>query len=204
MIFNDSTQYTPLVYPLNWNVDYSDGTHYSEFNLETEESNDFHLINNDKVARFGLFGQIGKFYFDKDGSFRLNGKRVTIEYHKDDGEIIHLTNNFSNKDLITYKQACVNLNRKVRGEQKSNILSFNFGYKTIFTKNDLQIFFQPVMSFPIPSKENPDTTPYMEVKLTTNKDLQGDLVFKIRDIEVDRFNAPLEINYSGYINWNIK
>ena len=206
MIFNDSTKYQALTYPLNWCADYKSGEHYAEFDLENGKSNDFYKIRVEDVLRFGLFGQNGKFYFDLDGSFMFNDRRIEVEYHLSNGEIINLTTNFNDKDLITYKQAYSEF-RKVGSKQPSRIESFNFGYKTQLFKDNLQIFFQAIVTIPIKyedSDKNESYRPYMEVKLTSNKELNGDLVFKFRGNEVDRYEAPLEINHSGIMKWTIK
>lgn len=186
--------------PLNWNADYMDGSSYSEYDLLTQEKNDFYSIEKkgSSVIRFGLFGQGNSLFFDNnDGSFNINGKRVEIEYHQDNGEVIHLTTNFNKKDLITYKEAYTEYNNK-QGEQRSNLSSLNFGYKTTIEKEDLKLFFQPIFSFPI------NEIPFIEVKITANKNMRGHLIFKSRDQIVDRFEAPLEENFAGQVNWTIK
>ena len=137
------------------------------------------------------------FFEMSDGSFNLDGKRVEIEYHDENGEVYHLTTNFENKDLITYKEAYADYNN-VQGVQRSNLKSINFGYKTTYKKNDVQLFFQPIVSLPT------NDSPFIEVKLTSNKDMDGQIIFKSRGVEVERFKAPLEANRAGQINWAIK
>ncbi|MGE8038034.1 hypothetical protein [Lysinibacillus sp. NPDC093692] len=90
-----------------------------------------------------------KLFFEmSDGSFNLNGRRIEIEYIDDeDGKTYHLTTNFEIKDLITNKETFTDFNN-VQGLQKSNLKSINFGYKTTYTKDDTQLFFQPVVSIP--------------------------------------------------------
>ncbi|MFJ7918083.1 MULTISPECIES: hypothetical protein [unclassified Lysinibacillus] len=124
-------------------------------------------------------------------------RRIEVEYIDKNGKTYHLTTNFENKDLITYKEAYADYSN-VQGVQRSNIKSINFGYKTIYKKDDVQLFFQPVVSLPF------SDSAFIEVKLTSNKDMNGYLVFKSRGIEVERFYAPLEANRAGQINWVIK
>lgn len=198
MIFADSRNIQAISLPFNWNADYADGKNYVEYDLLTHKKNDFYLIQKNQVIRFGLFGQGMKFFFEmSDGSFYLHGRRIEIEYINDDGKTFSLTTNFANKDLITYKEAFTDYNN-TQGVQKSNLKSINFGYKTIYQKDDVLLFFQPIVSLPF------SESAFIEVKLTSNKDLYGHLVFKSRGVEVERFYAPLEANISGQMNWTIK
>ncbi|MED4552855.1 hypothetical protein P9305_08985 [Lysinibacillus capsici] len=198
MIFADSRNIQAISLPFNWNADYADGKNYAEYDLLTHKKNDFYLIQKNQVIRFGLFGQGMKFFFEmSDGSFYLHGRRIEIEYINDDGKTFSLTTNFANKDLITYKEAFTDYNN-TQGVQKSNLKSINFGYKTIYQKDDVLLFFQPIVSLPF------SESAFIEVKLTSNKDLYGHLVFKSRGVEVERFYAPLEANISGQMNWTIK
>lgn len=198
MLFSNAGNSQAIKIPYNWNADYYNGKNYSEYDLETHKKNDFYLIQRNQVARFGLFGQNMKLYFEmSDGSFNLNGKRVEVQYEDENGKIYHLTTNFERKDLITYKEAYAEYSN-VQGAQRSHLKSINFGYKTTYRKDDLRIFFQPVVSLPF------SESAFMEVKLTSNKKLNGQLIFKTRGVEMERFYAPLEANLSGQINWTIK
>lgn len=198
MIFTDSRKFQAISLPFNWNADYANGNSYSEYDLKTHKKNDFYLIQKNQVIRFGLFGSGSKLFFEQsDGSFNLNGKRIEIEYHADNGEIYHLTTNFGDKDLITYKEAYTDYSN-VQGNQYSHLKSINFGYKTLYRKNDLTIFFQPVVSLPV------EDSAFIEIKLTSNMNINGHLVFKIRGVQVECFEAPLEAHRSGQINWTIK
>lgn len=199
MLFSTANNLQAIDIPFNWNADYYDGTFYSEYDFKTHERNDFYLIDRNKVVRFGLFGMGMKFFFEMaDGSFNLKGRRIDIEYHTDDGKIYYLTNNRSPKDLITYKQAYTSLSPNNFGVQKSYIESINFGYKTKMAIEDINLFFQAVVCLPFNSR------PYIEVKMTSNKSLNGFIVFKSKGVEVERFRACLEENRAGQINWTIK
>lgn len=197
MIFNETNIPNAINIPFNWVADYKDGTHFSEYNFNNNSPNSFYDINQQNVARFGLIGQGMKFYFNTaSGTFYLNGRRVNIIYEYD-GKQIGLTSNENEKDLITYKQAYTEYNNK-SGSQKSDIESISFGYKTTIKEKDIEIFFQPVVKLPF------NQSAYMELKLTSNQDLNGELVFISRNKEVDRFKAPLHKGLSGNINWTIK
>lgn len=199
MLFTTTNTHQAIELPFNWNADYANGTNLSEFDLLTHKKNDFYSIETNKTIRFGLFGQGMKLFFEMyDGSFNLRGYRIDVEYHIDNGEILHLTNNFNKKDIITYKRCYTDLS-KHQGVQKSNIESIDFGYKTNYKKNDLNVFFQPIVCMPLMNNQ----MPYMEVKMTSNYPVNGSIVFKIKGIEVFRTQANLLEGIAGQINWTI-
>lgn len=181
----------------NWCADYKDGTSFTEYDIDSYKSNSFYDINQDNTVRFGLFGQQMKFFFENsDGSFMLNNRRIDIGYEIN-GKLYMLTNNNYKKDFITYKEASATFSGK-SGTQRSKIESFNFGYKTKYIKDNLNLNFQPVVSLPI------DDSVFIELKLTSDKSLNGDLVFFSRNKEIERFHAPLEESVSGTIRWTVK
>lgn len=181
----------------NWVADYFNGSFLSEYSLESYRPNSFYGINQNNTIRFGLFGQNMKFFFENsDGSFMLNGRRVDIGYEVD-GKLHMLTNNFHKKDFITYKEASANFNRQA-GTQRTQIQSFNFGYKTLYEKDNFKVNFQSVVSVPV------DKSVFIEVKLTSNSSVSGDLIFFTRGKEAERFHAPLERGVSGEISWTVK
>jgi len=98
--------------------------------------------------------------------------------------------------LITYKQAYTIYNKNTV-IQRTNIESINFGYKTKYVKNDVELYFQPIVSFP--SGESA----YVEIKLTSSKELDGEIVFYISGKERERFKAHLRKDISGQMNWTI-
>lgn len=197
MIFSQSQIQSAVNIPFNWVADYFDGTYLSEYDFASNIPNNFYAINQNNTIRFGLIGQRMKFFFENiDGSFSLNGRRVDVAYEVD-GKRYLLTNSTNKKDFITYKQAHTEYNQR-NGIQRSNIEAISFGYKTICKNDDIEFFFQPVVSLPFNSNA------YMEVKLTSNVSLNGELIFIARGKEVERFHAPLEANVSGQINWTIK
>ncbi|MED4889023.1 hypothetical protein MKY88_24310 [Lysinibacillus sp. FSL R7-0073] len=194
-MFEKSLDFKAINIPYNWNVDYWDGTHLSEYDEQTRIKNDFYEINKDSIARFGLFGCGSKyFYEDSDGSFNLKGKRVEIFYEVD-GRQYRVGSH--QKDPITYKRAYADYNN-VQGPQRSNIESIHFGYKTRIENGDIKLFYQSVVALPA------FTSVFIEVKLSANKDLNGDLVFKVKGKEVERYRAPLKAGKAGQINWTVK
>jgi len=198
MIFDKSQTPQAIDIPFNWVADYTDGTNYTEYDFKTRKANDFYKIEQDKIYRFGLIGDSMKFYFEmKDGHFHLHGKRLDVAYIDENGNTFNLTNNKTKKDLITYKQAYTIYNKNTV-IQRTNIESVNFGYKTKYVKNDVELYFQPIVSFP--SGESA----YVEIKLTSSKELDGEIVFYISGKERERFKAHLRKDISGQMNWTVK
>jgi len=198
MFFNQLILPKSIKLPFNWVADYFDGNFLSEYDLQTHKENKFYSINQANTIRFGLFGQNMKFFYEAiDGSFFLNGKRLEIMFHEKDGQIHNLTNNPNQKDIITYKEAHTDFSNK-QGLQRTNTTSINFGYKTVYIKDDLILNFQPVVSLPFTDSA------FIEIKLTSNKSIDGELVFYCKGKEVERFQTPLVQSLSGQINWTIK
>lgn len=198
MIFSDSRQFKALNIPFNWNVDYIDNTNYSEYSFSTHKKNDFYSIDNSKAVRFGLFGQAEKMFFEViDGSFKIKGRRVDVEYHTKDGRTFGLTSNFEKKDFITFKEAYTDLTPE-EGLQKSNLKSINFGYKTLYKKDDVELFFKPIVSIPI------NDSIFISLRIASNKDLDGFIVIKSRNTEIERFEMPLKEGKATQINWTVK
>ncbi|MEK4025529.1 hypothetical protein [Sporosarcina sp. FSL W7-1283] len=197
MIFNNNKAPQAINIPFNWVADYFDGSYLSEYDFQSHKPNNFYTVKQDFTLRFGLIGQGMKMYFDNtDGSFHLNGRKVDIVYEFEGKQYV-LTCNNEKKDFITYKQAFTEYNNR-EGRQRSNIESINFGYKTVYKKDDIEMFFQPVVSLPFDSKA------FIEIKLTSNKEMNGELVFISRRKEIERFKAPLQVNTSGNMKWTIK
>ena len=198
MLFTEEKNVQAIGLPFNWNADYANGKNYAEYDLLTHKKNDFYLVQKNQVIRFGLFGQGMKFFFEMaDGSFYLHCRKIEISYEDENGKVYALTTNSANKDLITYKEAFTDFSN-VQGQQRSNLKSINFGYKTSYQQDDVQLFFQPIVALPF------SQSAFIEVKITSNKAMNGYLIFKSRGIEVERFYAPLEENRAGQINWIIK
>lgn len=198
MIFNQSHAPKTIGLPYNWAAEYISGELITEYDLQTQRRNDFYSIKQGEVERFGLFGSNVKLFFEsRGGHFHLNGRRVDIAYIDPQKGNFNLTNNENNKDLITYKQAYTDINLS-KTEQDSHLESINFGYKTKIKKHGASIFFQPVVCLPF------GKSVYIEVKVTSDIDLDGELVFYTSGKEVGRFRAPLTANKSGQINWTVK
>lgn len=182
--------------PFNWLAEYNDGTYLVEYDKTKEyKKNDFYSIQQDKLSKFGMFGDNMEFYYDEQGRFNVNGKPIEI-YFKYDGIEYELTNS-KDKDCIQYKQASsIYANRNGKG--KETLESLNFGYKCIMDFGELQFYFSPILVLPMKGKV------HFEVKLTSNKSINGELIFKTNGQEIDRGLVETEINKRNIIHWIFK
>lgn len=196
MLFKDGKNYNAHYFPFNWGAEYLDGTFLTEFDLETNNKNDFYSIQQNKITRFGLFGCGMKLYYNIDGSFILNGQRIEIEYHTDD-QIYYLTSTSSSKDCITYKRKQIDFHPNPQ-YQFDELISIDFGYKTLLNYNGTQFYFQPIVTIPM-NQDNGRVE--IEIKMTPNKDLNGQLVFKNKGKIIDQADCPLVRNHNTIINW---
>lgn len=196
MIFKDSTKFDSYYFPFNWGAEYTKGEYLTEFDLETKEKNDFYDIQQNRLIRFGLYGCGLKFFYNQDGSFNLAGQHITIEYHLGE-EIFDLTSSQMKKDCIAYKQKEMMFHPDL-SLQADELVSIDFGYKTLLNFNGKQIFFKPIVKLPVNQAEG---KVQIEVTMTSNLDLDGKLVFKNRGMIMDSGETPLRQNKSTTVNW---
>ena len=196
MEFNEA-RYTGIYgYPLNWMAIYDSGEYIKEFITPTIR-NEFYDIDQDRVKYFGLYGKGKMFYFDKNGQFHYNRKILNIEYVCDD-KVYALTDNEIKKELITFKKAYVDYELGVGITDKVSD-GVAVGYKYEYTNEDTTIHTTFILHIPNHAKHKP----YLEIKLTANKNLNGTLKFYNEIKEVDSIHAPLAQGYSGKLNWTI-
>lgn len=196
MIFDKTDKRKTYKYPLNWGVEYSDNTCISEYE-EDGKQNDYYSINPEGINKFGLFNDNLKMYYQKDGSFMLNNQLIEIEYHFDNN-IINLTASFAEKDCITFKEASTNFSKSKTS--KVIIEALCFGYKTLISKNNIQLFFKPIVKAPLVGSGKV----FIETRITSSEDVKGKLVFKNKGKIVEEFEFPLNKNNANIINWTVK
>lgn len=194
MKFGNTKDFKAVQYPFNWLAQYNDNTSLVEFK-DGVIKNDFYAIEQWKLEKFGLVGNGLEFYFGDTGKFYLKDRPIEIYYKVNDVEY-ELTN-CKDKDIISYKQA-YSFFRGKTGAGLSGIESIHFGYKSILEFDDIQIYFSPIVALPMKGKA------YFDIKLTSNKNLKGELIFKSNDKLVDSNLVELEINKKDNIQWIIK
>lgn len=181
---------------LNWIVLYENGDILKEYNNKFDK-NDFYKIDQNNYELFGLYGRGNSYYFEKNGQWVLNRKLFNINY-EENGKIHKLTDNEFTKDLITFKRAYVEYDRK-EGTKEEVSDGISLGYKYKYQRDDLEMFVQIIVHIPFSSRG--DT--YVEIKLTPNKNLNGKLVMLNEVARVKEIEAPMMNGYAGQINWVI-
>lgn len=197
-------QYTrsPVPQKYIWIADYYDDTNLSEYDLQTKRPNDFYSIDREKLISFGIIGQGSQLYYNvANGVFHINQDRFAISYIVDDEELPLTGRTFLYNDIIQFKNGSseANLNtREQEGKFKNSIDYFNFGYKKTMDLNEVNINYQCIFS--LPDKE----VPYLQIKVTSDQNLDGQLIIRKNGIIIDRIVAPLKANHSGLINWELR
>lgn len=186
----------------SWIVEYSDGTHLAEFDFESKKPNNFYTIDKSKAIRFGLIGNHSQAFFDiGNGIFTVNNHRFTISYEANNIEYPLTGRSLIYNDLITYKDAVSDasvFSRKNRGRFNDTITQYNLGYKKKMELLDVNINYQCVLSLPI------NGTAFFQIKISSDKDLNGKLIFRRNGKVVDAIEAPLLQDMSGNMNWTLK
>jgi hypothetical protein len=185
-----------------WVADYYDGTYLSEFDFTTFKSNNFYGINKEKLIRFGLIGQGTQFYFDVgNGVFTLDKHRISVSYRTKDNEYPLTGRTLVYNDIITYKNAVADaniFNRSEKSELKSFITQYSIGYKKRMDLSGANINFYCL--FCLPYRDSM----HMKIKISSDIDLDGYLVFRRNGKIVDEVYSPLLEKRTGMIDWNIK
>ena len=184
-------------YPLNWLAIYNNGEVLREFVTPTLR-NDFYDIEQERVEQFGLHGSGYTIYFDKNGEFHFNDKILNLEYETKD-KTYQLTNNDIQKELITFKKAYVDYELGVGITDKVSD-GISVGYKYNLSDGDLSLHVMLIIHMPHRSRYKP----YLEIKLTSNKNINGKLVFKNEIKTIEKIVAPLTSGYSGNLHWELK
>lgn len=200
-MFNKCPAYSPVEQSYIWLAEYYNG-YLAEFDFKTKKENSFYDIEKEKLVRFGLVGKGNKLWFEVSrGVFNLFGKRVHVTY-KTDNEAYELTKqNVRQEDIITYKKAFAEANavgRQQSGIMRSNIINYNFGYKAKLKIDDTVFYFKPIITIP----ENTQEKPYITVRLSADKDLDGQLEIAIGNKSM-LWDAPLKKGVSGELSWYI-
>jgi len=193
---------SPVPQSFIWVADYYDNTYLSEFDLNTKEPKSFYDINRNKLVQFGLIGEGSQVYFDvANGTFNINGHRITISYATENFEYPLTGRAVLYNDVITFKEAVSDADiftRSSDGRFSHFISSFNVGYKKQMELEDVDINFQAILTVPL------NAPSYMQIKICSNKDLDGELIIRLNGLISEKIHAPLKENMAGMINWEIK
>lgn len=207
MIFAKSNGTHPIrTQDFIWVADYYDGTHFTEFDMETHESDPyrFYAIDKSKLLRFGLIGHGSKMFFEvANGVFNINGHQFRISYVVNDKEYNLNGRSLIYDDIITYKDCVSEAVPHLMGIENSGafsdrIVQYNYGYKKKVVLDGINFQFKTIVSIPFNSEA------YMNIKIASDQDLDGKVIIRRGSQVVGEFEAPLMEGHSTNINWIMK
>jgi len=186
-----------------WVAEYYDRTFLAEFDFDKRTANSFYSIDKNKIVKFGLIGMGSQAYFDVgNGVFTINNHRLTISYSANEMEYPLTGRALVYNNLITYKDAVSDAAPffKGNGAFSNSIIQFNVGYKKEMELSDVVIHFQCVLGIPT----SIDDSAHLQIKMVSDQDLDGKLIFRRNGKIVDEIYAPLRAGMSGNLNWTIR
>lgn len=193
----------PNKQPLIWVAEYDDGTFLTEYDLNTKNKNDFYSINKNKLLRFGFIGNGSKAYFNiSDGTFIIDDNKIQISYIHNENEVFLTGRTFIYNDIIQYKSAIADIDvMSLKNDQDivGDVSCHSIGFKKQLDLFDSSIHFKSILHIPSIG----DQSPYLEIKISSSVDVNGQLMIKVNNSEVDKIDAPLKANMAGVINWRL-
>ena len=208
MIFNKDNyeyKYSPMPHTQNfiWVAEYYDGNYLCEYNLNDKKSNDYYSIDRTKLVKFGLIGMGSQMYFDvANGIFNINNNRIQVSYVVNKEEYPLTGRTFLYNDIIQYKEAYGDMRlspTSTGGALKNNIASQSVGYKKSMFLVDANIHFKNILHIP----QDKNVAPYLEIKISSDKDMDGQLVFRVNGMIANKVHAPLVKDKAGVYNWQL-
>ncbi|MCD3340469.1 hypothetical protein G8T81_15390, partial [Clostridium botulinum C/D] len=79
-----------------------------------------------------------------------------------------------------------------------NIYGYNLGYKTKVIKDDIEFYFKPILNI---SQDQPFN---FQIRLVSNKDLDGEIVIKVNNFKQYNIYAPLQKDKGGQLTWIVR
>lgn len=190
--------YSPVNQDFIWIADYVDGTYLSEYDFVTKKENSFYDIQKIKLLRFGLLGHGLKMYFESNGIFKIAGRMIEFIYRVNDKDYYLTGQNIYYNDIIHYKDAVSDFNPYTINKFNNQTVQYNFGYKQIIKIDDIAFNFKAICKIPF------NKPIYMNIRLVSNKNLNGRLIIKKNSFNYEEIDAPLKANAGGELNWIIK
>lgn len=168
-------------------------------------SHGFNEIDKDTLTHLGLIGNGYRFFFNTaNGRFNLYGSEIEVTYYDEKSKTEYILMDEKNdiyNDIILYKKILeeIDVNRQ---KQIKCTLEYSLGYKKKI-RNDftiVPIFFIPMTVNRITGKNKPT---YMTFKITSYKDLSGELRFYMNKQLATVFKTDLRAKFGKTFNINI-
>lgn len=188
---------------LIWIAEYDDGKFLAEYDFNTQKKNDFYSIDKDKLLRFGFIGNGSKAYFNvSDGTFIIDDNKIQISYIHNENEVFLTGRTFIYNDIIQYKSAIADIDvmsLKYNEDIVGDVSCHSIGFKKQLDLFDSSIHFKSILHIPSIGTQSP----YLEIKISSSIDVNGELLIRVNNSEVDKIDAPLKANMAGIINWRL-
>lgn len=195
-LFNNNS---PVNQDFIWFAEYASGKTLCEFDLETKKENSFYSIVRKDLIRFGLFGHGMNFYIETFGGvFKIAGQMIEIIYKVGDKEFYLTGQPQMYNDIITFKDAESTIDLVNGGAINTQIMQFNFGYKSNFNIEDVSFNFKPICKIPFNQPVN------LSLRVVSNKDLNGVLQIKKNGRIVEEFQTDLKAGVGEDFIWVVK
>lgn len=194
MSFTTNETEQALSIPLNWRVEYKDGSAMNEYE-DCDNKNDFYSIKQDEVARFGLFNsQTKMFYENNTGTFILDGKRLEVLYEFEDGRRILLTAADDSRRIITYKDAYVNVSDRHEGTAIGSVSAVTFGYNSKVDDMYLKFIIKQGIEYDERS---------LLIRIVSDEKMNGKLIVRKGCNVIYEEPAPIEPDCAGIIELDL-
>lgn len=198
-MFGNRETKSPVNQHFVWVAEYTDGSHLSEFDYQTQEEHSFYRILRKDLLRFGIIGDGCVMYFEVYGGlFKILGQMLEMSYVTDEKTYLLTGQPMMYNDIITYKDAEFVFNPKAAGSGYNVITQYNFGYKAKFSIDGVNFNFQAVCQVPM------NSIPKMELKIVSSEDLNGRLHIKKNGSDLDIIDAPMKKKKGGSITWELR
>lgn len=188
---------SPVDLDFIWVAEYSEGTYLAEYDFQTKEPNKFYSIKRDQLIRFGMVGHGMKLFYEVfGGTFKLQGQMIDFVYKDGDEEYPLTGQPLMYNDIITFKDA---ESTAIPGGRFDNrVVQYNFGYKARLVVKGITFNLKVLCVIPF------NQPAYLQIRLVADQSLDGVFIIKQNGLERERYQAHLDENVGGELNWVIK
>lgn len=158
----------------------------------------FDEINKDKLSSLGLMGNGYNFsYNTEDGIFDIYNSKIDLRYFDEDSQKEYKFMDKSNglfNDIILYKTVADTFDISTKTSSKRT-LEYGLGYKKIIDDFNIKAIFHLSMKI--------NTMPFLTFKITSPKDLDGELRFYLNNKIAVIIKSPLKADLGKTFTINI-
>ncbi|MGG3801272.1 hypothetical protein [Metabacillus fastidiosus] len=203
MIFRQDVK-SPVAQSMMYMAEYADGSHRSEYDLQTGNNTNFNKLDKNGILRFGIVGIDVPLYLETYGGFfHIAGRNIQVKYVENDVEYYLIGQPKFYDGLLYYKTGLAELPMTPKaeyvawGKPEGEIVSYHFGYKDKLEIEDTMftIHAECTVPFQEPVKLN--------FALYADKEMKGKFVIIRNGVEVFSDDAPLDPKTGGSVEWTV-